>query len=69
MWRLRLLEGEERRSQKSGKSNTKLAVQLDVQKGTFKRRIQSISEKIWFLTCMLLTILTIIISFIEVRPC
>jgi hypothetical protein len=33
------LEGEERRSQKSGKSNTKLAVQQDAPRGTFKKRI------------------------------
>jgi hypothetical protein len=46
MQRLRLSEGEDRRSQKLGWSNTELAVQLDAPRATFKRRIRSVSERI-----------------------
>ncbi len=63
------MEGKERRSQKSGESNTKLAIQRDAPRGTFMRRIRSVSETIWFLTCLLLTILNIAIASIEAEPC
>ena len=68
MQRLRLSEGEDRRSQKLGWSNTELAVQLDAPRATFKRRIRSVSERIGPYMC-LLTILNIIIALKEVGSC